>query len=50
MSVIDYVVAHELSHLRVMDHSARFWETVESVVPDYGELRQQLKEQPVPRW
>jgi predicted metal-dependent hydrolase len=50
MSVIDYVVAHELSHLRVMDHSARFWETVESVVPDYGVLRQQLKEQPVPRW
>ncbi|VTU30333.1 hypothetical protein SRS16CHR_04652 [Variovorax sp. SRS16] len=50
MSVVDYVVAHELSHLRVMDHSARFWETVESVVPDYGALRQQLKEQPVPKW
>ncbi|MBT2301650.1 M48 family metallopeptidase [Variovorax paradoxus] len=50
MSVIDYVVAHELSHLRVMDHSPRFWETVESVVPDYGTLRQQLKEQPVPKW
>lgn len=50
MPVIDYVVAHELSHLRVMDHSARFWETVESVMPDYGVLRQQLKEQPVPRW
>ena len=50
MSVIDYVVAHELSHLRVMDHSPRFWETVESVVPDYGALRQQLKEQPVPKW
>jgi hypothetical protein len=50
MPVIDYVVAHELSHLRVMDHSARFWETVESVVPDYGTLRQQLKEQPVPKW
>ena len=50
MSVIDYVVAHELSHLRVMDHSPRFWETVESVLPDYGSLRQQLKEQPVPRW
>jgi predicted metal-dependent hydrolase len=50
MSVIDYVVAHELSHLRVMDHSPRFWETVESVVPDYGTLRQQLKEEPVPKW
>jgi hypothetical protein len=50
MSVIDYVVAHELSHLRVMDHSARFWETVESVVPDYDLLRRQLKDEPVPRW
>jgi predicted metal-dependent hydrolase len=50
LPVIDYVVAHELAHLRVMDHSARFWETVETVVPDYDNLRQQLKEQPVPKW
>ena len=50
MPVVDYVVAHELAHLRVMDHSPRFWETVESVVPDYGALRQQLKDQPVPKW
>lgn len=50
MSVIDYVVAHELSHLRVMDHSPRFWETVESVMPDYQHMRRQLKDEPVPRW
>nr|WP_198088868.1 SprT family zinc-dependent metalloprotease [Variovorax sp. E3] len=50
MPVVDYVVAHELAHLRVMDHSHRFWETVESVVPDYGLLRQQLKDEAVPRW
>ena len=42
MPVIDYVVAHELSHLRVMDHSARFWGTVESVVPDYESARRRL--------
>ena len=48
--VIDYVVAHELSHLRVMDHSPRFWETVASVVPDYSVLRAQLKDESVPRW
>lgn len=47
-SVIDYVVAHELSHLRVMDHSPRFWETVRSVVPDYAELRGQLKDEAIP--
>jgi len=50
LPVIDYVVAHELSHLRVMDHSPRFWETVESVVPDYHQLRRQLKDVQMPRW
>ena len=49
-AIIDYVVAHELSHLRVMDHSPRFWDTVAEVVPDYGRLRQQLREQPAPPW
>ena len=49
-SVIDYVVVHELSHLRVMDHSPRFWDTVRTVVPDYAELRKQLKAEPLPRW
>ena len=49
LSVIDYVVAHELSHLRVMDHSARFWDTVRTVVPDYAELRQQLRHEPPAR-
>lgn len=49
-SVIDYVVVHELSHLRVMDHSPRFWDTVRSVVPDYAVLRGQLKDESVPRW
>ncbi|VWX60914.1 conserved hypothetical protein [Burkholderiales bacterium 8X] len=50
MEVIDYVVVHELSHLRVMDHSPRFWQTVESVMPGYEGLRQHLKDQPIPKW
>jgi predicted metal-dependent hydrolase len=45
MSVIDYVVAHELSHLRGMNHGSRFWDTVRSVVPDFAALRQQIKDQ-----
>ncbi len=50
MPVIDYVVAHELSHLRVMDHSPRFWDTVATVVPEYAQLRGQLKEETLPPW
>ena len=50
LPVIDYVVVHELSHLRVMDHSPHFWDTVRAVMPDYAELRNQLKVDSVPRW
>jgi predicted metal-dependent hydrolase len=47
-ALIDYVVAHELSHLRVMDHSPAFWETVASVMPDYSTRREQLKDEHLP--
>jgi len=50
LPVIDYVVAHELSHLRVMDHSPRFWDTVATVVPDYAQLRGQLRDDAIPPW
>ena len=50
LDIIDYVVAHELSHLRVMNHSPKFWETVQSVVPDYAARRRTLREQLLPPW
>lgn len=50
MPVLDYVVVHELSHLRVMNHSPRFWATVGSVMPDYAVLRRELKLATVPGW
>lgn len=50
LEVIDYVVAHELSHLRVMDHSPQFWDTVKSVMPDYPERRRGLQDEPLAPW
>ncbi|QTD47508.1 M48 family metallopeptidase [Ottowia testudinis] len=48
--IIDYVVVHELAHLREMNHGPRFWQHVQSVLPDYAERRVQLKDEAVPRW
>ena len=41
--VLDYVVWHEACHLRVMDHSPRFWALVRSRCPDYEEQRRWLR-------
>ena len=43
LPTIDYVVAHELAHLREMNHGPRFWDVVASVVPDYEAARNRLR-------
>lgn len=42
LSIIDYVVVHELAHLKEMNHSPQFWHIVGSVMPDYRQRRQEL--------
>ncbi len=48
-SSIDYVVAHELAHLKEMNHGPRFWATVASLLPDYEAARAQVRD-PKPEW
>lgn len=44
LKCLDYVIIHELAHLIHFDHSKNFWNLVLKYVPDYKEIRKQLKE------
>lgn len=44
LDIIDYVIVHELCHLKEMNHSKNFWNLVESFMGDYREKRKWLKE------
>jgi predicted metal-dependent hydrolase len=44
--VSDYIILHELMHLRQMNHSARFWREVQRVCPDYRKAKMWLKQTP----
>lgn len=43
--VIDYVIVHELCHMRVFNHSPEYWRLVETIMPDYARQRAWLKQQ-----
>jgi predicted metal-dependent hydrolase len=44
LEIVDYVIVHELVHLRQPDHSRKFWEKVEGLMPDYERRRNWLRE------
>lgn len=44
LEVVDYVVVHELAHLKRRDHSAAFWQEVARILPAYAERRRWLKQ------
>lgn len=41
--IINYVICHELAHLKEMNHSAKFWAVVASIYPDYKAAEKDLK-------
>ena len=43
ISIIDYVIVHELAHYVKPDHGSEFWEIVESVMPNYAEKKNWLR-------
>ncbi|MBS1159080.1 MAG: hypothetical protein H6R15_1499 [Proteobacteria bacterium] len=45
LPIVDYVVCHELAHLREMNHSPRFWSVVEQLCPDWKTRRMELRTQ-----
>ena len=44
LTVLEYIVAHELAHLLVPDHSPAFWSELDKVMPDYRERQRWLRE------
>ena len=44
---IDYVVVHELAHIRYKNHGAEFYQLIASVFPDYRKRWALLKEPPI---
>lgn len=42
-ALVDYIIVHELCHLKEFNHGANFWALVEKIIPDYKESRKKLK-------
>jgi len=42
-SIVDYVLAHELAHLKYMNHSKEYWDTLRMLLPDYERRKEWLR-------
>ena len=42
-ATIDYVITHELIHIKFFNHSTKFWKEVEKIIPNYKENKKELK-------
>lgn len=42
--IVDYIIVHELAHLKEMNHSAKFWKIVEKFFPEHKKARKWLRE------
>ena len=47
VTILDYVIVHELCHLIYPNHSAQFWEKLQTIIPNYKNRRNKLKEHSV---
>ncbi len=47
--LFDYVVVHEICHLKEFSHSRKFWGLVEKQIPDYKEIRKKLRNYKITR-
>lgn len=45
--ISDYIIVHELCHLKEFNHSSRFWSLVAQIIPDYAARRAKLQEKPI---
>jgi hypothetical protein len=43
----DYLIVHELCHLKEFNHSKKFWNLVEKTIPDYKTINQRLRKLPI---
>ena len=46
LHIIDYVIAHEIAHLKELNHGPRFWATVERLLPGHQSARDELRRYP----